>query len=141
MLDLHATGADAAPLSTAAPDTPPTVLVADDSATIRKFVTFALRARGIRVVGARDGLEAPELLAAEPADLVITDLNMPGLDGYRLIQALREDPATAELPIIVLSSLSSNEDVQRGLDLGADAYLVKPFDPVRIQYEISKYLA
>jgi DNA-binding response OmpR family regulator len=122
----------------AAAPAPPTVLVVDDSDTIRKFVTFALRARGLRVVTARDGLEALEKLAAEPADLVITDLNMPGLDGYGLVRALREDDP--ELPIIVLSSLSSEEDVQRGLDLGANAYLVKPFDPKRIQYEVAKYL-
>lgn len=131
----------AAPGGVTAPPPAPTVLVVDDSETIRKFVTFALRSRNLRVVGARDGLEALETLAAEPADLVITDLNMPGLDGYRLIKALREDPATADLPIIVLSSLSSDDDVQRGLDLGANAYLVKPFDPIRIQYEISKFIA
>lgn len=136
----HLTSA-AVPGDVAAPPRAPTVLVVDDSETIRKFITFALRARNLRVVGARDGLEALELLATEPADLVITDLNMPGLDGYRLIKALREDPATATLPIIVLSSLSSGDDVQRGLDLGANAYLVKPFDPIRIQYEISKHLA
>ena len=119
---------------------PPTVLVVDDSDTIRKFVTFALRARNLRVITARDGLEALEKFAADPADLVITDLNMPGLDGYGLVRALRDDAASAELPIIVLSSLSSDEDVQRGLDLGANAYLVKPFDPKRIQYEVAKYL-
>jgi DNA-binding response OmpR family regulator len=122
----------------AAAPAPPTVLVVDDSDTIRKFVTFALRARGLRVVTARDGLEALEKLAAEPADLVITDLNMPGLDGYGLLRALRADDP--ELPILVLSSLSSEEDVQRGIDLGANAYLVKPFDPKRIQYEVAKYL-
>lgn len=142
MLDLHSMAAGTATdMPAAAPATPPTVLVVDDSATIRKFVTFSLRARDIRVIGAQDGLEALEVLATETADLIITDLNMPGLDGYRLIQALREDPATATTPIIVLSSLSSDDDVQRGLDLGANAYLVKPFDPVRIQYEISKYIA
>ena len=119
---------------------PPTVLVVDDSDATRKFVTFALRARNLRVITARDGLEALEKYAADPADLVITDLNMPGLDGYGLVRALRDDAATAELPIIVLSSLSSDEDVQRGLDLGANAYLVKPFDPKRIQYEVAKYL-
>ena len=118
----------------------PSVLVVDDSDTIRKFVTFALRARDLRVVTARDGLEALEKFAADPTDLVITDLNMPGLDGYGLVQAFRGESDTADLPIIVLSSLSSDEDVQRAIDLGADAYLVKPFDPKRIQYEVAKHL-
>jgi two-component system chemotaxis response regulator CheY len=140
MLDHLTRLANAAAPHSAAEAAPPTVLVVDDSDTIRKFVTFALRARNLRVVTARDGLEALEKLAAEAADLVITDLNMPGLDGYGLIRALRADAATAALPIVVLSSLASDEDVQRGLDLGADAYLVKPFDPKRIQYEVAKHL-
>lgn len=125
-----------------APDAPaaPTVLVVDDSGTIRKFVAFALRARGLRVLQARDGLEALETLAHEQVDLVITDLNMPGLDGFGLVRALREDPATAALPILVLSSLQSEDDVRRTHAVGADAYLPKPLDPARLQYEVAKHL-
>ncbi|MDX1530908.1 MAG: response regulator [Rhodothermales bacterium] len=128
------------------PAPPDTVLVVDDSATIRKFVAFALRARGLRVVQARDGLEALELLAHEGAGpggvgLVVTDLNMPGLDGFGLVRALRDDPATAALPVVVLSSLASGDDLARGHALGVSAYLHKPLDPKRIQYEVSKHLA
>jgi len=115
-------------------------MVVDDSDSIRKFVMFALRARGFGVVLAQDGLDALEKLAHTEVDLVITDLNMPKLDGFSLVQAIRDDARLQNLPIIILSSLSSEEDVQRGLQLGANAYLVKPFDQKRIQYEVAKFV-
>ncbi|WP_456427654.1 response regulator [Rhodocaloribacter sp.] len=117
-----------------------TVMVVDDSSAIRKFVMFALRARGLTVVTAQDGMDALEKMARSQVDLVITDLNMPKLDGFGLLRALRDDNDYAELPIIILSSLSSSEEQQQGLQLGANAYLVKPFDQRRIQYEVSKYI-
>lgn len=116
------------------------VMIVDDSATMRRFVTFALRARGLQVLTAEDGQEALEKLALTPVDLVITDLNMPKLDGFGLVRALREDGHYASLPVIILSSLSKKEDIDRGLDLGATAYLTKPFDESRIQYEVAKHL-
>lgn len=116
------------------------VMIVDDSATIRRFVTFALRARGLQVLTAEDGQEALEKLALTPVDLVITDLNMPKLDGFGLVRALREDNDFKSLPVIILSSLSKQEDIDRGLDLGATAYLTKPFDESRIQYEVAKHL-
>ncbi len=119
---------------------PKRVLIVDDSATTRRFVTFALRARGLQVLTAEDGQEALEKLAITPVDLVITDLNMPKLDGFGLVRALREDGNYASLPVIILSSLSKREDIERGLRLGATAYLTKPFDESRIQYEVAKHL-
>lgn len=116
------------------------VMVVDDSETIRRFVMFALRARGLHVVTAQDGQEALETLADTPVDLVITDLNMPKLDGYSLVRALRADGDYHSLPVIILSSLSGREDIDRGMDLGATAYLTKPFDETRIQYEVAKHL-
>lgn len=130
--------ASTAPVSTAS--TTKTVLVVDDSDAIRKFVMFALRASGHHVVTARDGLDALEKLATAPVDLVITDVNMPGLDGFGLVRALREDREFAETPIIILSSLSSDAEVDEGLQAGANAYLKKPFDQRRIQYEVAKHL-
>jgi two-component system chemotaxis response regulator CheY len=116
------------------------VMVVDDSATIRRFVMYALRARGLQVITAEDGQEALETLAHTPVDLVITDLNMPKLDGFGLVQAIREDGDYSSMPVIILSSLSDDEDVNRGLSLGATAYLTKPFDETRIQYEVAKHL-
>ena len=117
------------------------VMVVDDSSAIRKFVMFALRAQGLTVVTAQDGMEALEKLAHTPVDLVVTDLNMPKLDGYGLVRAIRSDREYAELPVIILSSLSDERDKVEGFRLGINSYLVKPFDQKRILYEIAKYIS
>jgi len=115
-------------------------MVVDDSNAIRKFVMFALRAMGVTVLTAQDGMDALEQLARSSVDLVITDLNMPKLDGFGLLRALRSDAGFSDLPVIILSSLSSADEKERGKKMGASAYLVKPFDQKRIQYEVSKFI-
>lgn len=116
------------------------VLIADDSPSIRKFISFALTMDGYDVISASDGMEAIEKIPTSKVDLVITDLNMPNIDGFELIKVIRGNQDLKEVPIIILSSLSSNEDIEHGLSCGANSYLVKPFNPKRIQYEVSKYL-
>ncbi|MFZ1083274.1 MAG: response regulator [Candidatus Kryptoniota bacterium] len=116
------------------------IMIVDDSETIRKFLAFALRALGFSVVSARDGMDALEKLSQNKVDLVITDLNMPNMDGFEFLKALREDREYSEVPIIILSSLSSDQEIEMGMRLGANSYLVKPFDQKRIQYEVAKYL-
>ncbi|QQS35466.1 MAG: response regulator [Ignavibacteriales bacterium] len=116
------------------------ILVADDSPTIRKFVSFALTVQGFEIIQVCDGMEALEKLPAEKIDLIITDLNMPNLDGFELIKSIRENPELKEIPIIILSSLSGSEEIEKGLSSGANSYIIKPFDPKRIVYEVSKYL-
>jgi CheY-like chemotaxis protein len=116
------------------------IMVVDDSETIRKFLAFALRALGFSVVAARDGMDALEKLSQNKVDLVITDLNMPNMDGFEFLKALREDREYSEVPIIILSSLSSSQEIDMGMRLGANSYLVKPFDQKRIQYEVAKYI-
>ncbi len=115
-------------------------MVVDDSESIRKFLVYALRSQGISVVAARDGMEALEKLSQNKVDLVITDLNMPNMDGFEFLRALREDREYSEVPVIILSSLSNEQDIALGLKLGANSYLVKPFDQRRIQYEVAKYI-
>ena len=117
-----------------------TVLVADDSASVRKFVALALKLLGFKVITAVDGMDALEKLPLEKVDLLITDLNMPNIDGYKLIKTVRSNDEYTDLPIIILSSLSKDEDVQEGLSSGANSYLIKPFNTKKIQYEVSKYL-
>lgn len=116
------------------------ILIADDSPTIRKFVSFSLTMQGFEVIAASDGMEAIELLPNKKVDLIITDLNMPNLDGFELIKSIRENLAYGEVPIIILSSLAGSEEIEKGMSCGANSYLVKPFDPKRIQYEVAKYL-
>jgi two-component system chemotaxis sensor kinase CheA len=101
------------------------ILVVDDSITSRSLERSILEAHGYRVRVAVDGLEALELLRVEKADLIITDIQMPGLDGFGLVEALKADPGLKEIPVIIVSSLERNEDQERGLRLGADAYVVK----------------
>lgn len=116
------------------------VLIADDSPTIRKFVAFSLTMQGLEVISAVDGMEALEKIPEQKIDLLITDLNMPNMDGFELIKAVRLTDEYKDLPIIILSSLSSSEEIEKGMSCGANSYLVKPFDPKRIQYEVAKYL-
>jgi two-component system chemotaxis sensor kinase CheA len=101
------------------------ILVADDSITTRSLLRNALEASGFRVRVAADGDEAWRLALAEPFDLIVSDVRMPRLDGYGLVARLRSDPRTAKLPIVLFSSLDSDEDRRRGTSAGASAYLSK----------------
>ena len=116
------------------------VLIADDSPVIRKLLRFALNTQGYEVLVARDGMEALELLAHEDVDLVITDLNMPQLDGYEVIRSIRENKRQGDMPIIVLCSRERTTDQQKGLKLGANSCLMKPFDMSGVHGEVAKYL-
>ena len=110
-----------APVQTAASG----ILIVDDSITSRSLERSILEAHGYRVRVAVDGLEALELLRAEKADLIITDIQMPRLDGFGLVEALKADSRLKGIPVIIVSSLERAEDQQRGLRLGANAYMVK----------------
>ena len=101
------------------------ILVVDDSMTTRTLEKSILEAHGYRVRTAVDGLEALALLRAEKADLVIADIQMPRMDGFELLAALKQDPGLNQIPVIVVTSLERAEDQERGLALGADAYIVK----------------
>ena len=116
-------------------------LIADDSSTVRKFVGFALKSMGIEVVTASDGMDALEKLTSENFDIVITDLNMPYVDGYELIASIREIEDYKDVPIIILSSESGDEDKSKGFSVGANSYMIKPFDAKKLQYEVSKFLS
>jgi two-component system chemotaxis sensor kinase CheA len=104
-----------------------TILVVDDSITTRTLEKSILEAAGYRVVVCVDGQDALERLRAEiePVDLVLADVEMPRLDGFGLVKALRAESAFATLPVILMTSRGASEDVARGLELGADAYLTK----------------
>ncbi len=103
----------------------PTILVLDDSLTTRTLEKSILEAHGYQVRLAVDGLEALNRLRAERFDLVISDIQMPRLDGFGLLQAIKADQALARIPVVLVTSLEAREDRERGLALGADAYVVK----------------
>lgn len=118
-----------------------TILIAEDSASVRKFISLALKMQGFNVIAAVDGMDAIEKLPTiDQLDLIITDINMPNIDGIRLIQNIRADQMLKDIPIIILTSLSDDKDIKAGMDAGANSYLIKPFNTKKIQYEVSKYI-
>lgn len=104
------------------------VLTVDDSASMRALLLAALTSRGFAVEQAVDGQEALEWLATNEVDAVITDINMPRLDGFGLIEKLRGSALHADRPILVLTTESSDEKKRRARDAGATGWIVKPFD-------------
>jgi len=105
------------------------VLVVEDSQTMREWIGAALEEgdQALKVDLATSGFEALRLLPRQTYDLVITDINMPDIHGLELISFIRRDPRHAGVPLVIVSTESGEEDRRRGLALGANAYLVKPF--------------
>ncbi len=104
----------------------PKVLIVEDSFTVRELQRSILEAAGYRVETARDGRDALDRLNRDPGiDIVVTDIEMPEMDGLELTQAIRADPQRSSLPVVIVTSRGSDEDRQRGLEAGADAYMAK----------------
>src|SRR6185369_4390263 len=103
-----------------------TILAVDDSSSLRQMVAFSLKAAGYQVVEAVDGQYGLEKAKLQPIDLVLTDQNMPRMDGLQLIKLLREQPAFAKPPILLLTPQSSDEMKAKGRAAGANGWLVKP---------------
>lgn len=118
----------------------PRILAVDDSPSMRKMVSFTLAGAGYEVVQAVDGQDAYEKAQQQRFDLVLTDQNMPRLDGLGLTRKLREHPDFTTTPILVLSTESSELMKQAGRAAGATGWLVKPFDPVRLLEVIKKVI-
>lgn len=116
------------------------ILAVDDSASMRKMVSFTLTGAGFHVVEAVDGQDAWEKAQNHSVDLVLTDQNMPKLDGLGLTRKLREHPKFKTTPILVLTTESSDAMKQAGRAAGATGWLVKPFDPGRLIEVINKVI-
>jgi len=104
------------------------ILLVDDSVSVRKFVGGMLERAGFRVVAARDGAEALQRLAERSVDVVVTDLEMPRLNGYELIRDLNREPATCDLPVVVLTTRAGAKHVNLARELGVEHYVTKPVD-------------
>jgi two-component system sensor histidine kinase/response regulator len=105
------------------------ILVIDDNEQVRSIVTAVLRNFGFYVREATSGESAIEMVLSEKPDLIISDVRMPGMDGHRLLSAIRELQATASTPFIMMTGCASRDDFRRGMVCGADDYLQKPFTP------------
>lgn len=116
------------------------ILVVDDSASMRQMVTFTLKSSGFEVIEAIDGQDALVKLGDRSVDLVLTDQNMPRMDGLTLIRSLRGLTQFQGVPILMLTTESGDEMKQAGRAAGATGWLVKPFDPGRLLQVIDKVL-
>jgi two-component system chemotaxis response regulator CheY len=109
-----------------------TILTVDDSPSIRQMLAYVLTSNGYKVIEAEDGEQGLEFAKAHQADLVLTDQNMPKMDGLTLIKALRGLPNYKKVPIMMLTTESSQALKQQGRDAGATGWMVKPFDPEKL---------
>lgn len=114
------------------------ILVVDDSASIRQMVVFTLKTAGFDVKDASDGDEALDIAKKQTFDLVITDVNMPNMDGITLCRELRALPAFKFTPILMLTTESSTEKKQAGRAAGATGWIVKPFNPDQLLATVNK---
>jgi two-component system chemotaxis response regulator CheY len=118
-----------------------TVLTVDDSRTMRDMLRLALAEAGYRVVQAEDGVHGLQVLREEAPDVVITDINMPRLDGFGLIEAVRKDARFRAVPILVLTTESDVAKKDRACSAGATGWVVKPFEPVKLVSAIRRVSA
>lgn len=116
-------------------------LVVEDSPVMRQLLVFALaRVRNLRVVEADDGVDGLRKLAAHRFDVIITDINMPVMDGLKLVRRVRSDPNHKDTPIIIITTEGSQEDRQRALQLGANAYITKPIQAPQVIAKVRELL-
>lgn len=118
----------------------PLVLVADDDPDILDLVRYRLERSGYEVAVARDGLQAVQLAGELSPSLAVLDVMMPSLNGFEVTRRLREDPATREIPVILLTARAQEADVQEGFDAGADDYIRKPFSPRELSARVQAVL-
>ena len=123
----------------------PRILVVEDSFSTRAFVrssleTGAWATQAVEVVEATSGFDALRLLPRSTYDLVITDINMPDINGLELLQFIRKSEKHRAVPVLLISTQSSERDRERGLSLGADGYLIKPLSPEQLQEQAARLL-
>jgi len=120
---------------------PKHILIVDDSKTVRNLVAFNMKKEGFKVTTAEDGLDGLEkLYSLDKVDLIISDVNMPRMDGFTYIKTVREQDIYKDIPIIVLSTEGQEKDIQTGLSLGANLYMVKPAQPEKMVKNIKMLL-
>jgi len=116
------------------------ILVVDDEIYIVHILDFSLGMEGYEVVTALDGEQALERVASEKPDLIVLDIMMPKLDGYEVCRTVKSNPATKNVPVILLSAKGRNVDQKMGFDVGADDYITKPFSPRKLVERINQLL-
>jgi two-component system chemotaxis response regulator CheY len=109
------------------------VLIVEDSPTMRQLIVFALkRIRGVDIVEANDGVDGLKKISSDKFDLIFTDINMPIMDGLKLVSLVRNDPNYKDVPICIITTEGASEDRERALGLGANDYITKPIQTTKI---------
>jgi two-component system chemotaxis response regulator CheY len=118
-------------------------LIVEDSPTMRQMISFSLRRfQNAKIIEAVDGLDALRKLAeADKIDLILTDINMPGMDGLKLVAMVRQDATLRDIPIIIITTEGAEEDRERGMALGANAYISKPIQSSHLIRTVSELLS
>jgi two-component system chemotaxis response regulator CheY len=119
---------------------PPTILAVDDSASMRQMVSFTLKHAGYEVIEAADGREALDLARKHTVNLVLTDVNMPEMDGITLVRELRQLAGYKFIPMLMLTTESTQDKKMQGKAAGATGWLIKPFNPEKLLATIAKVL-
>ena len=114
------------------------VLIVDDCKTTRKLLSYIVRGGGYETIGASNGIEALEKLATNKVNLVLTDLNMPQMDGIELSKQIRDNESYKDIPIIMITTESGEKDREMSYKAGVTTYLVKPISPKKLLQEIEK---
>ena len=116
-------------------------LIVEDSPMMRQLLVFALaRVKNLRVTEADDGVDGLRKLAAAKFDIIITDINMPIMDGLKLVKRVRSDPVHKDVPIIIITTEGAHEDKRRALELGANAYITKPIQAPQVIAKVRELL-
>jgi two-component system, chemotaxis family, chemotaxis protein CheY len=117
------------------------VLVVEDSPMMRQLLVFALsRVKQLKVTEADDGVDGLRKLAGAKFDIILTDINMPIMDGLKLVKRVRTDPVHKDVPIVIITTESAEEDRQRALSLGANAYITKPIQAPQVIAKVKELL-
>lgn len=119
---------------------PPTILIIENEVSNRLLIERVLSTRGYRCLSASNGREALAMLDIEPVDLILTDLSMPVLDGYRTTQLIRARPALANVPIVAVTAFALNDENEAALQIGCNEYLTKPFKPRQLLEVVDRLL-
>ena len=117
------------------------ILVVDDEPPIVRLMEFILARQGHEMIVAVNGQEALEKVRAHRPDLVLLDIMMPRVDGYEVARTLRADPEFADIPVIMLSAKAQEEDIQKGLNVGVNEYITKPFSPEHLVHVVADHLS
>jgi two-component system chemotaxis response regulator CheY len=117
------------------------ILVVEDDKTTRKILGLYLKAKGFDVVYAENGLDAMEKLGTETVNLVLTDLNMPYMDGIELTKNLKADPGLKEVPVLMVTTEADDEERRKAMEAGANGYLVKPVSAEMVSDQIKSILS